>query len=70
MRHGGLDQVEHGPNVELEGVIPLLLGDLVERLVRHLESGVADEDIDLAELLDCILDDIPAVLCISKIATH
>jgi hypothetical protein len=51
MRQDRLDQMEIGPNVEPEGVIPLLVADLIEALMRHLERGVAHEHIDAAEFL-------------------
>ena len=70
MRHGGLGQVEVGADVELEGVLPLLVGDLLEALARHLIGGVADQHVDLAELLDRLADHGPAVGGVVQVTRH
>src|SRR3712207_8864194 len=44
-----LAQREHRGQVHREGVVPLVVGDLLQRVVAHLEGGVVDQDVDRSE---------------------
>jgi len=45
-----------------ERVIPLLVGDLLDRLMIHLKRRVADEDVDPAKLVHRLSDHRAAVI--------
>ncbi len=68
VRDGRFGQMEHGRDVGLEGVVPLFVGDLFQRLAGHLVGGVVHEDVDLAERFYGGGDDVPAVLGIGDVA--
>src|SRR4051794_32164013 len=68
MRHRSLDEMEQRAEVDREGAVPLLVRDLLERLVSHLERRVADEDVHPAELLDGLRDHGPAVGGVREVA--
>jgi hypothetical protein len=55
-------------DVDAEGAVPLLCGDVLDVLVGALEGGVVDEDVELAELGDAALDDESAVLLVPDVA--
>ena len=67
MRDCGLDNVEHGRNVRRKGLLPLLVGYLLDRIEAHLVGSV-DEDVDLSELADRGLDDLTAMVRVGNIA--
>src|SRR5215217_8432904 len=62
--------MEHGSDVGIKGVVPLVVGDLIERLMGHLVSSVVDQDVDAAKLIDRCLNDVPTMLRISYVALH
>ena len=68
VRHRRLGQVEHRRDVGGEGVLPLLVGNLLQRLAGHLVGGVVDQDVDLAERLERGGDDLAAVRGVRDIA--
>src|SRR5690606_26365077 len=47
---GGLGEPEGREDVGGEGALDLLTREVLQRLVRHLEPGVVDEDVESAEL--------------------
>jgi hypothetical protein len=67
MRERGLSQVEERAEVHGEGTVPLLVGDVFELVVRPPLCGVANQDVDPAELGDRRIDDRPAVFRVGKI---
>ena len=68
MRQGRLDQPEHGGDVGVECVLPLLVGDFLDGFVGHLEGGVVDQHVDAAELAGGLVDDGPAVFSPGEVA--
>jgi hypothetical protein len=57
-------------DVHLEGQLPLLVGNILDRLERRLMGRVVDEDVDTAEFLDRLVDDRPAMGRVLDIAPH
>ena len=70
VRERGLDQVEVGAQVDRERSVPLLVGDLLDRLVRHLKSRIRHEDVDPAELGDGGIHQIATGLGFSEISSE
>src|SRR3954468_5381712 len=68
--HRGLGEVEHRDDVRPEDEVDLLGRDVEERLVGHLEGGVVDEDVELAELVDRALHQSEAVVAVADVAGH
>ena len=68
MRHGCLDQVEHREDIDLEGLQQLIRRDILDALLRILDSGVVHQHIQLAELVEGLLHGIPAELLVGDIA--
>ena len=62
--------MEHRADVGVDGAVPLLIGDLLQRVVAHLEGGVAHQDVQSAKLIDRGLNDVPAMLRIGNVALH
>lgn len=60
MRQSGLQAEEGASGIELEGVIPVRLTDLIE---RHLieDTGTADQDVQTSKLRHGMLHDLLAV---------
>ena len=67
MGQRGFGQVEERAEVDGERPVPLLVGDVLELVVRHLLRCVADQDVDLAELGDGGTDDGPAVSRVGQV---
>src|SRR3712207_5369377 len=65
-----LGQREHRRQVQRHRVVPLLVRDLLERVVAHLEGRVVDQDVDLAELLDRLRDDRLLVGAVGEVTRH
>ena len=55
-------------DIDAEGTVPLLRGDVLDFLVSALEGGVVDKNVELTELGDAALDDAPAVLLVRDVA--
>src|SRR5688500_19019858 len=53
-----------------EGSIPFLFRDLIQRLIRALERGVVDQDVDASELGHRSIDDGLALGCLADVAWH
>jgi hypothetical protein len=68
MRHGRLRQVEEGSDVGVERTVPVLVRNLLQRLVGHLIRRVAHQDVDAAQLLHRRRDEIAAMLGLGDIA--
>ena len=68
MRKRGLDQAEERINIRLHRPIEFDLLDLFNRIFAVLVCGVADEDVELAELVDRALDEVSAVLLAHQVA--
>jgi hypothetical protein len=45
MRDGAFREIEHGVDVDGEGVLPFLVGDLANLLERILVGGIVDQDV-------------------------
>jgi hypothetical protein len=56
MRRDGLHGAPHAREVDVERLLPLLLGHVRDRSQLSPDAGVRDEEVDLAELLDALLD--------------
>lgn len=54
-------------DVGVEGVEPLLVGDLEDGLLHHLVGVVVEQDVDSAELVHGLVDDLVAVLLLSQV---
>src|SRR5215217_7356648 len=67
MRHCRLRQVEEGSHVGVEGTVPVLVRNLLKRLVGHLVGSVADQDVDAPQLLHRRCDEITAMLGLGDI---
>src|SRR5215203_4253708 len=67
MRHCRLRQVEEGSDVGVEGTVPVLVRNLLKRLVGHLVGSVADQDVDAPQLLHRRCDEITAMLGLGDI---
>src|SRR6185437_5774267 len=52
-----------------ERVAPLVVRDVLQRLVGHLVCGVAHQHVDAPELVHGPRDDVPAVLRLGQVAT-
>ena len=48
-------------DVDPEGQLPFLIGNILDRLEARLVRGVVDEDIDAAEFFACGLNDLAAM---------
>lgn len=68
MRPRGFHQCEISGDIGAEGVIELLVADLLQRFVGHLVGGIAHQYIDVAEFPDRGTDHRPAVLRAGQIA--
>src|SRR3954467_11021333 len=64
----GLRHVKVAVDVRLESPVPLLVGNVFERLLMLLESRVVDENVELPELTDRSLDRRAAEPRVSDIA--
>jgi len=69
VRERGLGQVEERAEVHGKGPVTLLVGDVLELVVRHLLRGV-HQDVDPPELRDGGIDDRAAVLRVGQVAWH
>jgi len=49
VRHRRLGKVEHRVNIDLEGVLPFMVGDVRDGLEARLMCGVIDQDVDAAQ---------------------
>ena len=70
VRYCGLGEIEHRVNVDLEGVLPLLVGDVRDGLERRLVRRVVDENVDAAQFLHAALDNAAAMRRIADVARH
>ena len=70
MRERSLGQIEHGGNIDREGAIPLLVGDLLRGLEGHLVGGVVDEHIDAPERVGGLAHQLAAMPGIGDVARH
>src|ERR1700742_271487 len=70
MRQGRLHQIEIGPNVEPKGVIPLLVADLAQVTMGHLECRITHQDIDSAEFSSGSINHRSTMSRISQVTTH
>jgi hypothetical protein len=52
---------EHAEEIRPERMLQFLFADFVERLVRHLERRVVDQNIQLPEFAHGPIDQIPAM---------
>src|SRR5215216_3674163 len=59
--------MEEGSDVGVEGTVPVLVRNLLKRLVGHLVGGVADQDVDASQLLHRRVDEIAAMLRLGDI---
>ncbi|MEH2496936.1 hypothetical protein V1294_003415 [Bradyrhizobium sp. AZCC 1678] len=60
--YGGLGEIEHRVNIDLESQFPFLVADVIDRLEAGLMRRVVDEDIDAAELRYGFGNDGPAMI--------
>ena len=49
-------------NIDLEGVLPFMVGDVRDGLEARLMRGVVDQDVDAAQFFDASVDDGTAML--------
>jgi hypothetical protein len=56
-------------NVDLEGHLPFLVANVADVLEGRLVRCIIDEDVDTAQLLNGSLDDRPAMLGTTKVAS-
>jgi hypothetical protein len=67
-RQGGTAEPERRVHVRPEGAIEFLRGEVFDAIVRHLECGVVDEDVQAPEIGERALDEGRAVLFVLDIA--
>ena len=68
MRHRRLRHVEIAVKIGLDGPVEMLVGQLLEAVDVLLEGGVVDEDVELAELVDRLLDRVLAEFGVGDVA--
>ena len=68
MGSGGLRDPEHRVDIRLEGVVELLVGEVGEVLDVHLLTSVVHDEVETAERLDRVVDQISAVRRVAEIA--
>lgn len=68
MRQRRLDHVEVAEDVGLEGTQQLLVGYLSDVIPVVLLRGIVDQNVELAEGLDRLVDDLATECCITDIA--
>ena len=66
--HRRFREEEHRENVRAKSFLDLFLGDLLDRILRMLLSRVVHENVDLAELVDCLIDRFPAEFFVAIVA--
>src|SRR5215203_2135050 len=59
--------MEEGSDVGVERTVPVLVRNLLKRLVGHLVGSVADQDVDASQLLHRSRDEIAAMLRLGDI---
>src|SRR6185295_1396297 len=68
VRNGCFRQIEHRVDIDPEGELPLLVGNILDRFEGGLVGGIVDENVYGAELLDSCVDDFAAMSRRSDIA--
>src|SRR5690606_35350016 len=63
-----LGHLEHAEDVGAEGLFPLLLGDVLEALLRVLLGGVVDQDVEPAERGYRLIDHLAADILVGHVA--
>ena len=66
--HRRFREEEHRENVRAKSFLDLRLADLLDRFLRMLLSRVVHENVDLAELVDCLIDRFPAEFFVANVA--
>ena len=66
----GLGEIEHRVDIDLEGQLPFVIGDVFERFETRLMGGIVDENIETAQLGNSLLDHRPALCRIADVARH
>ncbi len=65
-----LGEIEHRVDIDLEGQLPFVIGDVFERFETRLMGGIVDENIETAQLGNGLLDHRPALCRIADVARH
>jgi hypothetical protein len=65
-----LGEIEHAVDIGPEGAIELLRGQVLDLLVRGLERGVVNQDIEPAELGYSALDQLGAMSFVANVARN
>src|ERR1700744_2972667 len=67
-REGRFCKVEHCEDVRAERALPFFGTELLDLFVTHLERGVVHQDVEAAELLLHLLDELAAVLFLLNVS--
>ena len=68
MLHGGFGEVEHRMDIDHEGMLLFVIGNIFDGLEAGLVRGVVDQDIDAAQFFHTPIDDGAAMLGRADIA--
>ena len=60
MLEGLTGDPEHGQDVDVEGVVQLLVGEILQAVLGDLTASVVDQNIQSAEGIDCVGDQLAA----------
>ena len=68
MRNRGLADVGHTAHIDIQAEIPFLVGECQEIRAAYTNTGIIDHDIELAMLLDYVVNQRIDLLAISDVA--
>jgi hypothetical protein len=57
-------------DVGLECLLPFLVGDVADVLERGLVGRVVDENVDAAQIVNRLFDNLATMLCVLQVAGH